>query len=105
MNMIISFSGRENGNCDSISEYIASKDDSIIYFRNLNVHECSGCKYECFKGRCKYCQDDIYNLYESMLSYDKIFFIVPMYCGNPSSLYFKFNERCQDFFMWSYVKI
>lgn len=22
-----------------------------------------------------------------------------MYCGNPSSLYFKFNERCQDFFM------
>ena len=99
MNMIISFSGRENGNCDSISEYIASKDDSIIYFRNLNVHECSRCKYECFKGRCKYRQDDIYNLYESMLSYDKIFFIVPMYCGNPSSLYFKFNERCQDFFM------
>ena len=89
---IISFSGRENGNCDSISEYIASKDDSIIYFRNLNVHECSRCKYECFKGRCKYRQDDIYNLYESMLSYDKIFFIVPMYCGNPSSLYFKFNE-------------
>ena len=81
MNMIISFSGRENGNCDSISEYIASKDDSIIYFRNLNVHECSRCKYECFKGRCKYRQDDIYNLYESMLSYDKIFFIVPMYCG------------------------
>lgn len=73
MNMIISFSGRENGNCDSISEYIASKDDSIIYFRNLNVHECSRCKYECFKGRCKYRQDDIYNLYESMLSYDKIF--------------------------------
>ena len=73
MNMIISFSGRENGNCDSISEYIASKDDSIIYFRNLNVHECSGCKYECFKGRCKYRQDDIYNLYENMLSYDKFF--------------------------------
>ena len=25
--------------------------------------------------------------------------IVPMYSGNPSSLYFSFNERCQDFFM------
>ena len=22
-----------------------------------------------------------------------------MYCGNPSSLYFIFNERCQDYFM------
>lgn len=60
MNMVISFSGRENGNCDNISKYIASKGDSIIYFRNLNIHDCSGCKYECFKGYCKYRQDDIY---------------------------------------------
>ncbi len=54
MNLIVSFSGRENGNCDSISEYIASKGDTIIHFRNLNVHDCSGCKYECFNGYCKY---------------------------------------------------
>ena len=60
MNMVISFSGRENGNCDNISKYIASKGDSIIYFRNLNIHDCSGCKYEWFKGYCKYRQDDIY---------------------------------------------
>lgn len=99
MNLIISFSGRENGNCDNISEYIASKGDSIVYFRSLNVHDCSDCKYECFEGYCRYHQDDIYALCESMPGYDKIFFVVPMYCGNPSSLYFKFNERCQDFFM------
>lgn len=99
MNLIISFSGRNNGNCDSISEYIASKDDTIIHFRNLNIHECSGCNYECFDTYCNYHQDDSYTLYESMLIYDKIFFIVPMYCGNPPSLYFKFNERGQDFFM------
>ena len=99
MNLIISFSGRENGNCDEISKYISSKDDSIIYFRNLNVHECSGCKYECFEEYCKYHQDDIYGLYESMSDYDKVFLIVPMYCGNPSSLYFKFNERSQDLFI------
>lgn len=99
MNLIVSFSGRENGNCDSISEYIASKGDAIIHFRNLDVHDCSGCKYECFNGYCKYRKDDIYNLYESMLSYDKVFLIVPMYCGNPTSLYFKFIERSQDFFM------
>lgn len=99
MSLIISFSGRKNGNCDDISEYIAAKTDTVIYFRNLNVHDCSGCKYECFEGYCKYHQDDIYSLYESMLGYDKIFLTVPMYCGNPSSLYFKFNERSQDFFM------
>ena len=99
MNLIISFSGRESGNCDNISEYIASNDDSIIYFRNQNVHDCRDCKYECFTAYCKYHQDDMYHLCESMLCYDKIFFIVPMYCGNPSSLYFRFNERCQDFFM------
>jgi multimeric flavodoxin WrbA len=99
MNLIISFSGRENGNCDDISKFIASPADTVVCFRNLNVHECSNCKYECFEEYCKYRQDDIYGLYESMLSYKKVFLVVPMYCGNPSSLYFKFNERCQDFFM------
>lgn len=99
MNLIISFSGRENGNCDNISNYIAYEGNSIIYFRDLNVHDCSGCKYECFKNYCKYHHDDMYNLCMSMCDYEKIYFVVPMYCGNPSSLYFKFNERCQDFFM------
>ncbi|MBQ8518072.1 MAG: flavodoxin family protein [Agathobacter sp.] len=99
MNLIISFSGREGGNCDNISEYIATEGDTIIHFRNLHVHDCSGCRYECFEDVCKYRGDDIYNLFESMVNYEKIFFIVPMYCGNPTSLYFKLNERSQDFFM------
>ena len=99
MNLIISFSGREKGNCDEISNYIASKDDVVVYFRDLDVHNCSNCNYECFNGTCKYRQDEMYNLCESALSYDKIFLVVPMYCGNPSSLYFIFNERCQDYFM------
>lgn len=99
MNLIVGFSGRENGNCDCISQYIASKGDTIIHFRNLNVHDCSGCQYECFRGNCKYHQDDVYHLYERMLSYDKVFLVVPMYCENPSSLYFKFNERGQNFFI------
>ena len=78
MNMIISFSGRENGNCDSISKYISSKDDTVIYFRDLNVHNCSKCNYECLEACCKYHQDDVYNLYEQMKHCNKIFFIVPM---------------------------
>ena len=99
MNLLISFSGRENGNCDKIANFAASQDDRIICFRDLNAHPCSGCNYDCFSGECKYRDDDVYNLYDQMLDYEKVILIVPMYCGNPSSLYFIFNERCQDYFM------
>lgn len=99
MNMIISFSGRKNGNCDQIARYIASDGDRIIHFRELHVHPCYGCNYECFAGACKYRADDIYRLYSDMCNYEKVILIVPMYCGNPSSLYFIFHERCQDYFM------
>ena len=99
MNLIISFSGRENGNCDQIARYISSTEDRIVHFRTLSVHPCSDCQYECFSGECKYRSDDIYDLYGDMLHYDKVILIVPMYCSNPCSLYFVFNERCQDYFM------
>ena len=98
MNLIISFSGREKGNCDQIAEYISANDDKVVYFRTLTVHPCSDCQYECFSGECKYRSDDIYGLYSDMLHYDKVILIVPMYCSNPCSLYFVFNERCQDYF-------
>ncbi len=99
MKLIISFSGRSNGNCDQIASFIATPEDGIVHFRALNIHSCTNCDYECFDGECKYRNDDLYELYESMLRYDKVILIVPMYCGNPSSLYFVFNERCQDYFM------
>ncbi len=99
MNLIISFSGRKDGNCDRIAKFIFKKTDKIIFFRDLNVHCCSHCDYECFGTGCKYRDDGIYDIYESMISFEKIILIVPMYCGNPSSLYFIFNERSQDFFL------
>lgn len=99
MKLIISFSGRVKGNCDRIASFIAAPSDKIVKFRELNVHSCSQCEYECFDGVCKYRYDDIYALYDSITNYDKVVLIVPMYCGNPSSLYFIFSERCQDYFM------
>lgn len=99
MKLIISFSGRANGNCDQIASFVSSKDDRIVHFRERNVRSCSCCEYECFNGECKYRTDDIYGIYDDMMHYDKVILIVPMYCGNPSSLYFIFNERCQDYFM------
>lgn len=86
------------GNCDRIASFISTQNDKVIHFHELNIHSCANCDYECFQGKCKYRNDDVYALYESMLSCDKVILIVPMYCDNPSSLYFIFNERCQDYF-------
>lgn len=99
MKLILSFSGRADGNCDQITEYLAAKEDRVVAFRDLKIHPCADCEYECFHGECKWRADGCYALYESMRQYDKVILVVPMYCGNPSSLYFVFNERCQDYFM------
>lgn len=99
MKLFISFSGRANGNCDNLAHFLSSEQDEIIYFRNKQYHSCANCDYECFEDCCKRRDDDIYHILEDMQKYQKIIFIVPMYCANPSSLYFIFNERCQDYFM------
>lgn len=99
MKLFISFSARNNGNCDELIKYLAKEEDKIIYFRDLSIHSCRNCDYECFESCCKYRDDDIYSLYEEMQNYQKVVLIVPMYCSNPSSLYFMFNERSQDYFM------
>lgn len=99
MKLLISFSGRKDGNCDQIARYLASDGDQIVLFRELEAHPCRGCGYECFHDVCRYRSDAVYGLYDSLRSYDRVFLIVPMYCGNPASLYFVFSERGQDYFM------
>lgn len=69
MRLFVSFSARKDGNSDEIARYLAKEDDQIIYFRDLNVHNCSNCDYECFETSCKYCNDDIYNLLEEMCKF------------------------------------
>lgn len=98
MKLFISFSARKNGNCDNVAEFLSREQDKIVYFREKKYHACENCDYECFFGSCKYRADDVYGLFEDMQKYRKVILIVPMYCGNPSSLYFAFNERSQDYF-------
>lgn len=97
--LFISFSARRNGSCNQVAEYLASEEDKIVYFRDMDFHNCRNCDYECFSDECKYRHDGIYQLYEEMTAFQKVVFVVPMYCGNPSSLYFVFHERSQDYFM------
>lgn len=96
--LFVSFSGRKNGNCSDIAQYLIKENDKLILFKNIFYNPCSKCNYECFNSVCKYRYDDVYDLLESTNNYKKIVFIVPMYCGNPSSLYFVLNERMQDYF-------
>lgn len=99
---ILSFSARKTGNCFSLVNYIINKSlnakAEYISISDLDIHECSSCSYECMNGECIY-NDDAYSYFESTKEVDKIIWLVPMYCGNPSSLYFKLNERSQDFWM------
>ena len=99
MKLFISFSARETGNCAGIIDFMKTPQDKIIYYKNLSTHGCSDCGYECFKTQCRYQDDDVYSLYDSFENYEKVILLVPMYCGNPSSLYFSFNERSQGYFM------
>ena len=98
-NLYISFSARSNGNSENIINYMMNDFDTLISFKDLFINPCNKCNYECMTiNKCKYRYDDIYNLLNNSIMYDKIIFVVPMYCGNPSSLYFTLMERMQDYF-------
>lgn len=99
MNLVVSFSGRKNGNCDSIADYIAEEQDEVVYMREVSTQPCADCDYQCMRTACKYQEDGIYALFEKMSGAEKIFYVVPMYCGNPSALYYILNERSQGYFM------
>ena len=98
-NLYISFSARSNGNSENIIKYMMNDFDTFISFKDLFINPCNKCNYECMTiNKCKYRHDDIYHLLNNSIMYNKIIFVVPMYCGNPSSLYFTLMERMQDYF-------
>lgn len=99
---IVSFSGRDNGNCRAIADFIATRNRqgrvNYICAKDLNIHPCSDCDYQCMAGACVYSDDEETFLQKARRA-KKIIWLVPMYCGYPSSLYFKINERSQRFWM------
>lgn len=100
---IISFSGRENGNCGSIAKELEKlyKNDVKTYdFSALALTPCTGCGYECFASgeNCPYFGDPVFEIYDTITKSDLTYFIVPNYCDYPCSLFFAFNERSQCYF-------
>lgn len=96
---IISFSGRANGNCGSVSRRIAEefKNDSVKYlsFSSVSITPCGRCNMECFiaSDNCPYITDDEFRLMDTICSSDLVFYILPNYSGQPCANFFIFNER------------
>ena len=95
---ILNFSGRNNGNCSNISNYIAH------YHKRTNARivripeyfsPCGNCNYECLTPgmRCPNINDDINQAMSEICQSDITYFIIPNYCGVPCSNYYAFSER------------
>lgn len=101
--LIISFSSRKDGNCDSICKYIEEIDpkytESFLFSEN-SITACGRCAYECFidNKMCPYFDDPEDGLLRQLCLSDQVYFIVPNYCDYPCSNFFIFNERSQVFF-------
>ena len=100
---ILNFSGRNNGNCSAITDYIAT------FCANANVHSihidhrfeaCGGCDYECLKPgvTCPKLDSAQTAIMDAMGKSDLIYYVVPNYCGLPCANYYAFNERCTGYF-------
>ena len=99
--VIVSFSGRKNGNCEQISRFVASLTDGKVFsFADFSIEPCGKCEYECFKERvsCPFIGDMEVNVLEAITQSDKACFVIPNYCDYPNANFFIFNERSQCFF-------
>ena len=101
---VISFSGRRNGNCQSIAKEIVSffkNEDTVLYdFADIAISPCGKCDVECFqkKTSCPYYDDSEIAICNSITNSDMSYLIVPNYCDFPCSNFFAFNERSQCYF-------
>ena len=101
--LILSFSGRKNGNCEQISEFIASKlpgESKIFRFSENPIRACGDCRCQCFDDNlmCPHINDPEYGLLEQILISDQVYFVVPNHCDYPGAYFFIFNERSQVYF-------
>ena len=95
---IISFSGRAEGNCSQIADYlneIHNNEANVYRFSDFSITPCGKCNHECMAGNsCPHIDDMEVTLQEAVAESDLAYFIVPNYCGYPCSNFFVFNERC-----------
>ena len=102
---IINFSGRRDGNCHDIAEFIeqtltVKHEIALFEICDLNITPCGKCDYECFyKDKiCPYTDDDINRIFNALCAADLAYYILPNYINYPNAYFFMFCERKQGFF-------
>ena len=87
---IINFSGRRQGNCHGIVEFIkkimiVGCEITVKEMYSLNITPCGKCDYECFNNNadCPHENDDILDIYNTICSSDLAFYIVPITLNTP----------------------
>lgn len=101
--VILNFSGKENGNCSCIADYISEK-YTRTNVRNIRIADyfspCGRCEYECLQqgAICPRIGDDHRTIMESICTCDVAYYLIPNYCGLPCANYYAFNERIVGWF-------
>lgn len=101
--VILNFSGRNSGNCAEIGRFIKKiHKNTNIYSYNVGEcwSPCGGCDYECLKPglRCPVLTEEQRKIMDSIVNADKVYYVVPNYCGFPSANFYVFNERSVGYF-------
>ncbi len=99
--VIVTFSGRKDGNCDRIARHIQSLHGGTLFsFADMDIHPCGKCGYQCFAdgNACPYIADGVRDLYEAVTRSRTAVYILPNYCDFPNANFFAFNERSLCFF-------
>ena len=103
--IIVSFSSRNHGNCEQISNQIRAsydKQTNVLHYKfsDFEIQPCGKCHYQCFKDNtaCPYIGDMEYKLLDEICHSTMAYFVIPNYCDYPCANFFIFNERSQCYF-------
>lgn len=99
--VILIFSGRKNGNCHDIGEYIKQYyGNGEIYRINDCFMPCHHCDYECLRpdAHCPQLDDSQKAVFDAVINADIAYYVIPNFCGFPAASYFAFNERSVGYF-------
>lgn len=100
--VVVSFSGRPDGNCAGVGEYAARLlRGEHVRFAELRAEPCGGCGCECLRGGACPKQDGVSALYEKLSRAQECAFVLPNYADFPCAHYFIFSERGTGFFAGS----
>ena len=99
--VILSFSGRNNGNCYNIGEYLKNSfGNTDFYCINDRFEPCNRCNYECLKPgvQCPGLQEPQKEVFDAIVNADLVYYLIPNFCGVPASSFYAFNERSIGYF-------